>query len=143
MVFLLHLLHGFRIALPGLSEAPLTLLEAWEGSGNAFPWAAIVDMLLNELAQQTDGPVLLVLDDFHLLSDAAEPIRILDRLIGRASPELHVILSTRYPPKLPTLVTWRVRGEVLEIGQKELAFTPTRSVPFSASSTVSPSHRKR
>lgn len=34
-----------------------------------------------------------------------------------------VILATRYPPQLPSLITWRVKGTVLEIGQAELAFT--------------------
>lgn len=123
-VFLLHLLHSFHIVLPDLSKAPLALLEAWGGSGSDFPWAAIVDMLINELARRTGRPVILVLDDFDLLSEATEPIYVLNRLIGRAPPDLHVILSSRYPPQLPTLITWRVRDEVLEIGQKELAFTP-------------------
>jgi hypothetical protein len=31
--------HSFRIALPDLSEATLTLLEGWEGSGGDPPWA--------------------------------------------------------------------------------------------------------
>ncbi|MBU0702467.1 MAG: transcriptional regulator [Chloroflexi bacterium] len=124
LVFLLHLFHSFRTALPGLSEAPLALLEAWEREGSDLPWAAVVDVLINQLVEQADVPVLLILDDFHLLSNAAGPVRILDWFIGRAPPDLHVILSTRYPPKLPTLVTWRVKGEVLEIGQEELAFMP-------------------
>ena len=124
LVFLLHLLHGFRAALADLSEAPLALLEAWERSDGDPPWTAVVDVLVNELAERADGPLLLVLDDFHFLSEAVEPLRILNRLIGRAPPDLHVILSSRHPPRLPTLITWKVRGEVLEIGQEELAFTP-------------------
>ena len=122
-VFLLHLLHSLRTAFPELSDAPLALLEEWEGS-SALPWATVVDVLVNELVEQADEAVILILDDVHLLSEVAEPVRILDRLIGRAPLNLHVILSTRHPPQLPTLVTWRVKGEVLEIGQEELAFTP-------------------
>ncbi len=75
-------------------------------------------------AEHLHSSLFLVLDDVHLLGEASEPIRILDWLIGRAPPDLHVVLSTRYPPSLPSLVTWRVRGEVLEIGERELAFTP-------------------
>ncbi|MCP5094360.1 MAG: transcriptional regulator, partial [Chloroflexi bacterium] len=88
-------------------------------------WGAVVDALVNEMAHVLTEPVLLILDDVHLLNDAAAPIRILDRLIGRAPRHLHVILSSRYPLQLPTMLNWRVKGEMLEIDQDELAFTPS------------------
>ena len=125
--FLLHLLHGFGIALPNLSHAPLAALEAWgqQRQPQELPvWTAVTDSLINELANELDQPTFLVLDDVHLISDSSEPIRILDRLIGLAPHNLHIILSSRYPLTLPSLVTWRVKGQVLEIGQEELAFTP-------------------
>jgi DNA-binding SARP family transcriptional activator len=127
LVFLLYLFHSLRAVLPDLSEAPLAVLEGWEGSGDP-PWMTVVDLLVNELVKHMKRPTLLVLDDFHLLNRTVEPVRILDRLIGRAPPDLHVILSTRYPPQLPTLVTWRVTGEVLEIDQQDLTFTPQEIV---------------
>jgi ATP/maltotriose-dependent transcriptional regulator MalT len=49
-------------------------------------------------------------------------MRLLDWLIGRAPPHLHILLATRFPLQLPHLLHWRVRGELLEIGQDELAF---------------------
>jgi DNA-binding SARP family transcriptional activator len=123
LVFFLHLFHSLRVALPALPETPLAALEGWEGSGDPA-WATVVDLLVNQIARQVDGPTLLVIDDVHLVDDSAQPLRMLDRLVGLAPADLHVILSTRYPLKLPTLVTWRIKGEVLEIGQEELAFTP-------------------
>ncbi|WP_420631172.1 BTAD domain-containing putative transcriptional regulator [Candidatus Leptofilum sp.] len=122
--FLLHLLHGFGIALPNLSNAPLAFLEAWAQQRQAPSWTAVIDSLINELAQKLDQPTFLVLDDVHLINDSSEPIRILDRLIGLAPNNLHIILATRYPLSLPSLIPWRVKGQVLEIGQEELAFTP-------------------
>ncbi len=123
LMLFLHLFHGLRAALPALSETPLAILEGSEGSSDP-PWSAAVDALANSLAGQLDHPLLLVLDDLHHLRQEPGPLRILDRLIGRAPADLHIILSTRYPARLPTLVNWRVRGEVLEIGQEELTFTP-------------------
>lgn len=124
LLFLLHLLHGFAGTLPGLADTSLAMLEEWERNGRAFSWSGVIDALVNDLAGQNSEPLFLILDDVHLLNKAAEPIRILNRLIGLAPPTLNIILSTRYPLKLPNLVTWRVKGELLEIGQEELAFTP-------------------
>jgi DNA-binding SARP family transcriptional activator len=121
LVLLQHLVHGFRRALPDLSEAPLALLEVWEGIGGDPPWEAVVDALMSELAAAGNEPILLVLDDFS--SEEDRPLRIVDRLIGRRPPNLCTIISTRSTPQLPTLVNWRVRGDVLEIKQEELAFT--------------------
>lgn len=123
-LFLLYLVNGFAAALPDLSEAPLALLEEWS-TRRGGSWTTVIDTLVDEIARILDEPTLLILDDVHLLNDAAEPMRMLDRFIGRAPRHLHVILSTRYPLQLPTLLTWRVKGELLQIGQDELAFTPT------------------
>lgn len=124
--FLAHLLHGFAAALPDLSDAPLASLEEWSSNRGAISWTAVVDGLINECTRILDSgtPYFLVMDDAHRLNQASETLHILDRLIGLAPDNLHVILATRQPVDLPTLLHWRVRGEVLEIEQAELAFTP-------------------
>ncbi len=121
---LLHLYHGFADALPGFATAPLALLESWDRSSTPLPWTTAVDLLINALAEQSTAPIFLVLDDVHLLEASGDSLRILDRLIGRAPASLHTILATRYPLKLPTWLNWQVRGELLEINQTEMAFTP-------------------
>jgi len=118
--FLLHLLDGFRAVCPRLPETAAVLLEEW-GWNRSGSWTAITDTLLNALNAQAE--LFLILDDAHHLQETAETLRILDRLIGLAPPNLHLILATRYPISLPSLITWRVKGQVLEIGQTELAFT--------------------
>ncbi|MBN1955951.1 MAG: tetratricopeptide repeat protein [Anaerolineae bacterium] len=124
LVFLAHLVHGFLFALSDMPDSALALLGRWEEGSSERPWAPVIDLLVNDLARRDDGPWLLILDDIHRLNEAAEPLRILDWFIGRAPPSLHVVLAGRYPPRLPTLVTWRVRNELYEVGQQELAFTP-------------------
>lgn len=118
--FLLHLLHGFAHALSDFSQRPLALLEQWEWRERPL---LIVDALTNELAQREET-VFLVLDDAHVLNETAETGHLLARLINHAPPTLHLLLSTRYPLKLPNLLTLRMRGMLLEIDQAELAFTP-------------------
>lgn len=123
LIFLQQLIHSLHRALPTLSTKPLSLLERWEQSKHTTLWRTAVDLLINEIVALAPAPLYLVLDNIHCLQEADEPLRILNRLIGRAPANLHVILATRYPLSLPGLVTWRARGQVLEIGQNELAFT--------------------
>lgn len=122
-VFLLHLVHSWRTAVPALSDAPLARLEEWERNGRAAPWPLVVDSLINEITALAEEPMLLVLDDVHHLNAASQPMQILDRFISHAPNQMQIILATRYPLKMPNLVSWRVRGELLEIEQAELAFT--------------------
>jgi DNA-binding SARP family transcriptional activator len=131
LIFLLHLLNSFRMAVPDMSERALAALDGGQGAGalpghgSPLPWKTVVGILVNELIECATGPMLLIIDDVHLLNDASEPLLILDWLIGRAPPDLHIVLSTRYPLQLPNAIAWRVRGELLEIGQRALAFTPS------------------
>lgn len=121
--FLEHLVMGITAVLPITSEAPLALLEEWS-QNRSISWAAVVDTLINECVRCIDEDLYLVLDDVHHLHDTTDTIRILDRFIALSPPTLHIILATRYPIPLPSLLTWRVKGEVLEIPQEELAFSP-------------------
>jgi len=127
MTFLPHLIYSFRIAFPNLSESPFALLEDWGGS-NRPPFAITVNALLSELTEQIAGPVLLVFDDVHTLNRMPDTLDILDQIVAHAPADLHILLSTRYPVKLPRTVNWRVRGEVLLVGERELAFTPEETV---------------
>lgn len=133
---LLHVWHGFNRVGDGFSTTPLAMLEeladasrggseAGTGYGEAEQaavWYGVVDALSNALSDG-DQPVALILDDVHVLDGSPVALRVLDRLIGRAPDRLRFLLAGRYPLRLPSLVNWRVRGQVLEIGQPELAFT--------------------
>ena len=121
--FLLHLISGFKNRLSYLSETPIALLEEWERNRNNPTWTAVIDSLVNELAAAENDPMFLILDDTHHLQEAGQVLLILNRFIGRAPTNLHLILSSRYPLQLPNLVTWRIKGELLEIRQHELTFT--------------------
>lgn len=133
--FLLHLWHGFSRTTDGFSTVSLAMLEELAGTPRsseggatyteaeqAAVWYGVVDALSNALSEGT-GPAALILDDVHVLDSAPVTLRVLDRLVGRAPDRLRFLLAGRYPLRLPNLVGWRVRGEVLEIGQAELAFT--------------------
>lgn len=119
--FLLYLHHALSTAVPELGAGPLTFLEQWDG--NQAMWTAVTDSLANELAVHLATPLILVIDDAHLANQSSFTLRILDRFISHAPHHLHIILAARYPVQLPSLVNWRVHGQVLEIGQTDFAFT--------------------
>ena len=123
LVFLLHLSHAARLALPGLSDLPISLLESWDGTSSPLPSTRILDEWLNSLSDALREPALLVLDDAHLAAAAPEIAGLLDRLVALAPDRLHVILAGRRPIGLPGLARWKAQGMVLAIDRAVLAFT--------------------
>src|SRR5215216_6862924 len=80
----------------------------------------VVPSLVNDLAT-VSGPLVLVLDDYHLITD---PIchQTLGLLLDQLPADVHVVLSTRVDPPLP-LARMRARGELTELRAAELHFT--------------------
>ena len=89
------------------------------------PTRAAVDhaflLRLASLLAAQETPVIMVLDDLHLLTEPA----ILDGLayvLRNATPGLHLVLSSRMDPLLP-LHRYRLTGELTEIRADDLAFS--------------------
>jgi LuxR family transcriptional regulator, maltose regulon positive regulatory protein len=80
--------------------------------------------LASVLAAQ-DSPVVLVLDDLHLLTDPAT-LDGLDYVQRNAHPGLHLVVASRVDPLLP-LHRYRLTGELTEIRADDLAFTVEES----------------
>lgn len=123
LVFLLHLCHAFQQAIPGVANLPVHFLENWDGSQGPLPWRDVIDQMINALSAHLEAPVLLVLDDAHLVTDAGEVAHIVDRLVRLAPAQLHVFLSGRPVIALPSLSRLLSRGELLVIDQTALTFT--------------------
>ncbi|RPI78196.1 MAG: transcriptional regulator, partial [Chloroflexi bacterium] len=123
LVFLLHLCHATRQAVPDLADLPIPLLEAWDGTSSPLPTVRIFDQYLNSLSTGIKKPTLLVLDDIHHAASSTEIAHLIDRLVGLAPPDLHILLSGRPPLSLPNLSRWRSQGMVYSIDRSTLAFT--------------------
>jgi DNA-binding SARP family transcriptional activator len=121
--FLAYLIAAFRLHLPDLSDTPLALLGEIGNSAAVLP-AQVIDALLNALAERLETPALLVMDDYHFVAAVPEIAALTERFLAYLPSSLHVILATRHPVSFPAMTTWRARGELLEIGRRDLAFRP-------------------
>ncbi len=81
------------------------------------PTRSVVPSVVNSL-RELQQPVSLVLDDYHLITDA-DVHRSVDFLLENAPSNLTVILSTRFDPPLQ-LQQYRVGGELVEVRSGDL-----------------------
>jgi LuxR family maltose regulon positive regulatory protein len=87
----------------------------------------VLPLLINDLAGLGE-PVVLVLDDYHLIENVAIHAAV-DRLVERLPPAAHLVISTRSDPPLP-LSRLRVRGQLTEIRAADLRFNLTEAGAF-------------
>jgi hypothetical protein len=80
----------------------------------------VLPSLLGELGA-VDRPLMLVLDDYQLMTDASR-VRTLGLLLEQLPAGVHLALATRVDPPLP-LAGLRASGELAELRVAELQFT--------------------
>jgi LuxR family maltose regulon positive regulatory protein len=80
----------------------------------------LLPRLLNALAALQE-PVVLVLDDYHVLQEPACH-RQIESFLDRLPPSVQLVLATRADPLLP-LARYRATGDIVELRMSELAFT--------------------
>jgi len=114
--FWMHVVEAFRIAEPDVGAIALQALQR----PSADLYRAVLPSLLNELGT-IDSQLVLVLDDYHLVTNAACH-QTLDFFLDHLPPGVHVALSTRADPPL-SLARMRAGGELAEIRFAELEFT--------------------
>jgi LuxR family maltose regulon positive regulatory protein len=122
LVFLLHLVHGCRSVAPRIGERALALLE--QGESDAPVWRQALDALINDLVLALDEETILVLDDEHAVDDLPDIRALIEQLIARRPPRLHLLLAARQWPQLASLPILQARSELFAVGEASLAFTP-------------------
>jgi LuxR family maltose regulon positive regulatory protein len=117
--FLHHLVAAGREHDPMFAPETAALLAE---IGTSDPGREVVlDTFLRELPTLTVTGTVLVLDDFHLVDDAADVRHISRELLARAPERLTIVFASRRPPTVP-LARLRAVGEVAELGTNELRF---------------------
>ena len=117
-----YLVVALRTVEPGVGTVALEAL----GGPSVELERVVVPSLVNDLAT-VSGPLVLVLDDYHLITDGICH-QTLGWFLDHLPAEVHVVLSTRLDPPLP-LARMRARGELAELRAGELHFTDAEAAP--------------
>ncbi|MDI7246175.1 MAG: BTAD domain-containing putative transcriptional regulator [Bacillota bacterium] len=118
--FVVHLVWAIRTVRPAVGGRALDILGA---EHDRSAWLGAVDSLANDILDEVGDESVLVIDDYHLAAKAPSVNEIVEHFVSTMPPILHVVLSTRKRPSFEALARWRVKGEVLKISEKDLAFT--------------------
>jgi LuxR family maltose regulon positive regulatory protein len=121
--FLTYVLSAIQTAEPGVVEGALAALQ----SPQPPPPKSILTILINDMTAAA-GRVMLVLDDYHLVTNQTND-EVLSFLLDHLPPALHLVLITREDPALP-LARLRARGQLTELRAADLRFTPDEAVEF-------------
>ena len=111
-----YLLTAVEQAAPGAAAAALGQLD----TPGVDVLRDVLPVLLNDLSARPDT-VLLVLDDYHAITDAAvhDSLR---QLVEHAPDQLHLVVISRSDPPLSTS-RLRVAGRLVEVRAEQLRFT--------------------
>ncbi len=121
--FTAYLLAALQTIDPAIGQAAQALLQMPQPP----PPEAFLTSLINDIAA-TSAPLVLVLDDYHLIQ--APPIhQQLAFLLEHQPPPMHVVIVTREDPPLP-LARLRARGQITDVRQSDLKFTGEETADF-------------
>lgn len=117
-VFFRYLCASVAAARPGFGGHALARLGEQAGPCDV---PALVEGLVYELSE-SDQPLLVVVDDWHLIYDAEWVVPFFTRLLPLLPPEVHVVLIGRSLPPTPL---WRMRSKqtLCVLDEEALAFT--------------------
>ncbi len=114
--FWAYVIAAMQRGAPDLAQSLLAELL----SPQSPPVARILPEFLNQVAQ-LPAPVVLALDDYHLIENPAIHDSLI-YLVEHLPDTLRLVICTRSDPPLP-LSRWRVRGYLAEVRLSELRFT--------------------
>ena len=118
-IFIRYLLESVSRQRPGFGRE---VLAQCAGSPGFEDIPTLAEAFLYELQESRGEPLLMVVDDLHLIYDAEWVVPFFRRLLPLLPPEAHMILIGRSLPPTPV---WRMRSKqtLCLIEEDALAFT--------------------
>ena len=130
VIFFNYLIKSIQECRPSFGQKSLTSLNDLSDL-DSLTWLA--DAFVYELAEgATATPLLIVIEDLHLVSDSDWLALFFTRVLPLLPSEVHVLITTR---NLPSTPTWRMRSKqsLVVIDEATLAFTRAEAIELFAS----------
>lgn len=121
--FLTYLIAAMERIQVGFRDAVQTLLNAPQPP----PDEVFLTILINEMTAFS-RPFVLILDDYYFIQTLAVHKQIAF-LLEHQPTNMHLVLITREDPLLP-IARLRAQGQILEIHQEDLRFSPAETNEF-------------
>jgi LuxR family transcriptional regulator, maltose regulon positive regulatory protein len=118
--FLGYITYGIQQRVANFGEALFAYLQQSQELAQQPERAA--DLLLNEILEVIEQPLIIVLDDYHHLGSDTQVHAVLDRLIAYLSEVIHLVIISRETPPL-TLARLRSQHAIAFIDRDDLLFT--------------------
>lgn len=118
-IFFQYLIGSLQGALPAFGSPALRQMVS---DGDAVQVPLIAEAFVYELAESESEPLLITIDDLHLVCDAQWVIPFFQRVLPLLPSHVHVLITSRTMPPAPL---WRMRSKqtLLLIDEETLAFT--------------------
>ncbi|MCB0209980.1 MAG: hypothetical protein KDJ52_11645, partial [Anaerolineae bacterium] len=124
--FVALIITALQDRLQDKGQAVLNFLQTVPNAPEKTP--QLTAILINHLKPAEPTPAVLVLDDYHSLTDPAIH-QFITYLLDYLPPALRLVLVTRYDPPLP-LPRLRARGQLAEIRLPQLSFDDDEAAAF-------------
>ena len=123
-VFFDYLISSIRECRPRFGSTSLTSLSELMGVEH-MTWLA--DAFVYELAEAYADPLLIVIEDLHLVSDSSWLVPFFSRLLPLLPSEVHLLITSR---NLPAAPLWRMRSKqsLVVMDEATLAFTRSEAI---------------
>lgn len=118
-----YVLASIDRVLPGIGGEATTLAYSSQPSSAEV----VIATLLNSM-QQVAQPLVLVLDDYHLI-EQHDIHRNLAYAIDHLPADVHIVIVSRADPPLP-LSRWRARDQLVEVRAEQLRFSGAETHAF-------------
>jgi LuxR family maltose regulon positive regulatory protein len=118
--FITYFIAALHRRFPAFGEASRVALKAL----NPFTpdLNQLVSVIVNDAYEHIQEHFLIILDDYHLVSNVREIQAFINRFINESAENCHLVLSSRNLLSLPDLPLLVARSQVGGIGFEELAF---------------------
>jgi LuxR family maltose regulon positive regulatory protein len=123
-IFFDYLISSIRECRPRFGATSLTALPQLLNLDH-MTWLA--DAFVYELAEGNAGPLLIVMEDLHLVSDSFWLVPFLSRLLPLLPSDVHLLITSRNLPPAPL---WRMRSKqsLVVMDEETLAFTRSEAI---------------